>query len=649
MASARADVGSWEWLRAHRVGLGPFYILPPLLALGGVLHVLDSGPALLTIGAFAIAVLFWAHEAQGWRRPYFVGVGLTAVAWLLWAHLASGTFRSWVWLTTALAFATILLAIPWWSDHVRRSHVKMEMVVRDWPIRAARIGLNKTALTNVVASSIGWTGRLSWQPGEYSVDRVAGMRTELEGALGLGVGQLRVPANGKSTNSVNLIAIVHDPHSAAISWEIPHVVAPDGQLVVKQGSIADAIAIGLREDGSEKRINLWTARGGRHVLVGGMTGSGKSGLLNLLWGSLALCRDVVQWGIDLKGGVELGPWQACFDWVVKTRAGAVTMLEALNAEMERRYKLLGESSSNGGKVQRVWKPTAQDPVIVLSVDEAASLLGNATMAELNLVEEIARKGRAAGIILILATQFPTVDAIGTTQIREQMHFSFCFRMHSSKGENFVITADSSIDAHKIDENRPGTCYTQDGATLDKMPCRCFFLDDETVEQMAVLAAGLAPRLVAEVEAFLVSVAPEYAERDATTRRDDETEGETGETEDETIPPWREDDDETMDDITTRRDETLSETDRAALDADRAKREEEPVRLGEQEAREALAAALESAGIAGAKVPDLTKRATRSSSWVYERLNEWEVEEKVKRSPSGTWVWTPKFWTLDHAA
>ena len=80
----------------------------------------------------------------------------------------------------------------------------------------------------------------------------------------------------------------------------------------------------------------------RHGLGGGATGSGKSGWLNVLMGNLVACRDVVIWAIDLKKGMELGPWA-----VVHRTAGhhpgggpallrdAVAILEA-RAETARR-------------------------------------------------------------------------------------------------------------------------------------------------------------------------------------------------------------------------------------------------------------------------------------------------------------------------
>ena len=48
-----------------------------------------------------------------------------------------------------------------------------------------------------------------------------------------------------------------------------------------------------------------------HALFAGTTGSGKSGGLNGPMANLTACQDVIIWGIDLKNGMELGPWQEC--------------------------------------------------------------------------------------------------------------------------------------------------------------------------------------------------------------------------------------------------------------------------------------------------------------------------------------------------
>ena len=61
--------------------------------------------------------------------------------------------------------------------------------------------------------------------------------------------------------------------------------------------------IGISEDGRPVRVLLLR----RNVLIGGIVGSGKSGVLNVIIAILAACRDVRLWGIDLKGGMELEP------------------------------------------------------------------------------------------------------------------------------------------------------------------------------------------------------------------------------------------------------------------------------------------------------------------------------------------------------
>jgi S-DNA-T family DNA segregation ATPase FtsK/SpoIIIE len=60
----------------------------------------------------------------------------------------------------------------------------------------------------------------------------------------------------------------------------------------------------------------------RHAILGGATGSGKSGGLNDLLASLAACQDVIIWAIDLKRGMELQPWAPCIDRLATTPAAA---------------------------------------------------------------------------------------------------------------------------------------------------------------------------------------------------------------------------------------------------------------------------------------------------------------------------------------
>jgi S-DNA-T family DNA segregation ATPase FtsK/SpoIIIE len=641
-AAPRSEYGAVEWLRAHRVALGPLYAAVAVLAVGVGVHLISGLQAMMVGAAVAVGGLYWAARAAGWRRHYYRIVIVAALGWLLAAHLAPSTVPAWVWLVVSLILEAVLLAIPWWSDSVRRTHVGMEAMVRAWPVRSARVGLPGTWLSGMTQTNIGWAGQLNWLPGQYDPSQVGRNIATLEGALGLQVGQLRMPLNGKDPNSIQLVAVKNDPHAKAQMWDIPHA-EQDGQLVMRHLKADMDMDTGIQEDGVLRKIRLWVPGvGSRHVLIAGVTGSGKSGLLNLLWAQFALCRAVVQWGIDLKGGMELGPWRGAFDRIVDNREDAIVMLRAVDAEMKRRMAVCKAAGD------RVWRVSVETPLLVVSVDECASLLGNANQSELELVAEITRKGRAVGIVLILATQYPTLEAVGTTQVRENMQHRFCFRMQNSQGERHIMP-DHTINAHQIDSDRPGTCYHLDGNKLDKMTMRVLYLDDETVSVVVGLVSGDVETGVAattgslgdEAERWLAAQVPELVSSE--TGLDGETEtGLDGETEtglDETVsvPSWDDDGDVDLGEVTSRYDETLSETERDEVSAARV--EAEPPSLDSEAAYAALVAALQAGGSAGVSPTELMAACTRKSTWLYDNLTELEAKGRVRRARAGTWVWS----------
>lgn len=654
-----ADWGPVEWLRARRVGLGPLYAAAILLPLGITVRLLTLGQAGLVLGAGLVACLFWVRSARGWRRQYYTAVTSVALAWLVAAHLAPNTWSALAWLLAVLAFTAVTLGIPWWSDHIRRTHVRMEIIVRDWRVRAKRIGLEDADLVNVTLTKVGWTAKLRWRPGRYEVDHVAKMRNALEGAFGLDVGELRMPPDGRSTNSVKLVAITDDPHTEAQPWSIPHTEI-GGQLVVKRRSIKEPFSIGIREDGVIHKIQLWKEGfGGLHVVIGGITGSGKSGLLNLLWDELALRYDVVQMGMDLKGGVEMGPQRHVFELIATNREEAVAMLHLLKAEIERRQAVLNRRG------ERVWKATKADPVIVVSLDEARALLGTANQRELGMAINLATMGRALGVIFILATQYPTYEAIGSTQMREQFHHAFVFRMKNKGGEGFLFDEDV-VDAHKIDEDRPGTCYHRAGAKVMRMPLRVFWIDDATVAQLNDLMDGHTPTLPDEAVADLLRrveeeasqleerLGPEYAEpqralitmwvskRDSETGPSETTETGESETSEMPIPEWNENGEIPLSEITGRGSENLSDAQRELLLGGPAPEPTpeiaESERLDEDAAKVALETALRAAGEEGLDVVALGRVATRKRTWTYERIGELDEAGKIVRTQAGRYAW-----------
>ena len=61
------------------------------------------------------------------------------------------------------------------------------------------------------------------------------------------------------------------------------------------------------------------------------------------------CRNVVIWGIDLKKGMELGPWQSCIYRLATTPEEAITLLRNAVAVLEARAALLAATG------KRTWE------------------------------------------------------------------------------------------------------------------------------------------------------------------------------------------------------------------------------------------------------------------------------------------------------
>jgi hypothetical protein len=72
-------------------------------------------------------------------------------------------------------------------------------------------------------------------------------------------------------------------------------------------------------------------------------------------GNLAACEDVVIWAIDLKKGMELGPWAPCIDRLATTPEEATTLLSDAVKILEARAAHLAEQG------ERVWNPRPTCP------------------------------------------------------------------------------------------------------------------------------------------------------------------------------------------------------------------------------------------------------------------------------------------------
>jgi S-DNA-T family DNA segregation ATPase FtsK/SpoIIIE len=223
-------------------------------------------------------------------------------------------------------------------------------------------------------------------------------------------------------------------------------------------------------------------------LFGGATGAGKSSGLNVLMGNLAACRDVVIWAIDLKKGMELGPWAACIDRLATTPDEARQLLADAVKILEARATQLAEHG------ERVWNPTPDLPALIIVIDEYAELSDDAPDA-IKHADSIARRGRAVAVNLVAATQRPTQKAMGQGAVRSQMDVRISFRVRERKDVDLILGQGmlaAGWHAHTL--NAPGKFLIAAAEHDTPKRARAYLLTDEAVVAAANHFADYRPSL-----------------------------------------------------------------------------------------------------------------------------------------------------------
>ena len=362
------------------------------------------------------------------ERAYFTAVVAVTGGWLAAAIAAGPAVKP---LRLTAFAATVILSIPWWFHRRRRAKVRVEKAIASWPDIADAVGLPGSRIVSAVVDAWGWTAHVMLRKGTTTAHAIARI-PEIESGLGLRPGSVRILPDQKRADRLTMRIIENDPHAEPIPWP--------GQWVT---SISKPMEIGLSEDGRPVRVLLLR----RNVLIGGIMGAGKSGILNLIIANLAGCRDVIMWGIDMKGGMEIQPWAECFDRLAFTPGQAVQLFkDAVTRLDERAARMASEG-------KRVWESTPDDPALVIVVDEWAELPAEAR----EFADSIARRGRAVAVNLIAATQRPTQDAMGKgTAIRSQMDIRICLRVREPRDTDLILgqgMVNSGWHAYKL--RQPG--------------------------------------------------------------------------------------------------------------------------------------------------------------------------------------------------
>jgi S-DNA-T family DNA segregation ATPase FtsK/SpoIIIE len=299
----------------------------------------------------------------------------------------------------------------------------------------------------------------------------------IESGLGTFRGAVRVyPTPDDRANRFELRVLDSDPHADAIPWPGPSMT-----------SVTEPAELGPFEDAMPCRVLFLR----RHVLLGGSTGSGKSGGLNVLMGNLTACADVVIWAIDLKRGMELGPWTECIDRLATTPEQAAALLRDAVAILEGRAEYLASAG------RRVWEPSPEMPALVIIIDEYAELAEEASEA-VHYTDTIARLGRALAVTLVAATQRPTQKVMGQGAVRSQMDLRICFRVREQRDVDLVLgqgMLKAGWNAHQL--NAPGKFLISAPEHDIPRRARAYLITDQMVADTSALHSQI-PRQLDEI-------------------------------------------------------------------------------------------------------------------------------------------------------
>ncbi|MGH3783314.1 MAG: hypothetical protein ACRDRO_22525 [Pseudonocardiaceae bacterium] len=457
-----------RYVYRYRSELAPPALAGALALTGTVLHghFPHTAPLVALLTAAVAAGLSRpeiAPELRRIERGYAITVTIAAGLWLTFAT-AHGP--SAVPLPALLVVGTIVGGLPWWAHRRRRAKVRVERTLDAWPDIAEAVGLPGSRVMSAVVDLWGWRARIGLRRGQTVSDLVNRVPA-LESGLGTRPGAVRVEPDPQRADHA-LIRVLHaDPHARAIPY-------PTDQHNPSTASITRPAPLGLFEDA--RPVTLTMAH--RHGLLGGVAGSGKSGVLNVILAYLVACCDVVLWGIDLKGGMELGPWASCLNRLATTAAEAADLLADAVAILDARARRLTAEGS------RLWTPTPTTPALVIVIDEYAELAEQSPLAVTH-ADSVARRGRAVTVTLLAATQRPTQKAMGSGAVRSQMDIRICLRVRERRDVDLILGQGmlaAGWHAHTLDA--PGKFLISTPEHHTPRRARAYLLTDDGVSAIA---------------------------------------------------------------------------------------------------------------------------------------------------------------------
>ena len=273
----------------------------------------------------------------------------------------------------------------------------------------------------------------------------------------------------------------------------------------------EGLPVARGEDGTVHRVRVL----GAHLLIVGATGAGKGSVLwSLITALAAGIRDQLAqvWAIDPKGGMELAAGAPLFARFVygDTPDGAdntgyelqfADVLEDAVTVMRRRQSALRGRA-------RLHTPTTAEPLIVVIIDELASLTAyvvdrDAKRRITAALSLLLSQGRAVGVSVVGAVQDPRKDIISMRDL-----FPTRILLRVTEPEHVALTLgqaarDRGATADLIDQATPGVAYIGQDGVPEAVRVRFTHVTDDDI---TALAQRYAPRAVPALSGGITAVA-----------------------------------------------------------------------------------------------------------------------------------------------
>jgi DNA segregation ATPase FtsK/SpoIIIE, S-DNA-T family len=256
-------------------------------------------------------------------------------------------------------------------------------------------------------------------------------------------------------------------------------------------AFGERLVVGIREEDGQQL--LLDPLNQPHTLIAGITGSGKSVLMQNLILSIAATRTPEEahiYLIDPKFGVDYRPLdelphvEAGSGGIVDDPTKAIHILEGLVTEMNARYSLFKEAKV--ANIHAYRKATGKQlPSLWIIHDEFADWMQTEDYKEAvpNVVGRLSVKARAAGIFLLFAAQRPDKDVM-PMQLRSQLGNRLILKVDNAATAEIAMGSKNSGAERLLGR---GHMLAKTGDSPDPVFAQVPFIDlEETIPQIVKL-------------------------------------------------------------------------------------------------------------------------------------------------------------------